>query len=49
MISMRFLANPNRGHSQFSDIFRAHINVLFIIEVKILGLIKCSYRSLQLS
>ena len=44
--SMRWLSNPNEGYSHLPSLFfEAHMNVLFIVKVKILMLIKWSYRS----
>ena len=45
-ISTRWLANPNRGRGHFFIVvFRARMNVLVIINVRILVLIKWSYRN----
>ena len=44
-ISTRWLANPNQGHSHFPY---DHVKILFIIKVKILMLVKWSYRSPQI-
>ena len=41
-ISTRWLANLNRGHVHFLRIFGAHMNILFIVKVKILFLVKRS-------
>ena len=40
---MRCLANPNGGRSHFSIILGAHMNISFIILMKILVFIKWSY------
>jgi hypothetical protein len=44
-ISARWLANPNCACSHLPLSFGAHINICFIIKVKILMLIKWSYTS----
>ena len=42
------IANPNHGHNRYPRFyFEAHMNILFIIEVKILGLIKWLYKSIR--
>ena len=43
-ISMKWLANPHWGHSRIH-----RMNILFIIKVKILVLVKWSYRSLSIT
>ena len=45
MISTRWSADPNQGVATFFIIFGAYMNISFIINVKILVLIKQSYRS----
>ena len=47
-ISTRWLANPNRSWSAFLIIYGAHMNISFIVKVKVPLLIKWSYGSRQL-
>ena len=39
-VSTRSFANPKRGRSHFPHAFGAHMNILFIIKVKIFVLVK---------
>ena len=48
VISMRWLADPKQGYGRFPHNVLPYMNILFIINVKILVLNKWSYRSPQL-
>ena len=48
VMSMRWLTNLNQSCRDFIVIFGAYMNVFFIVRVKILVLVKWSYRSLRL-
>ena len=48
VICMRWLANPNEGWSHFPHNFKSSYEILFIITMKILVVIKWSYRSLPI-
>ena len=45
IISMRWLAIQIKAVATFLKNFKAHMNILFIIKVKIFMLVKWSYRS----